>query len=193
MKLSLYHQKYADNPDEEINRRIDAKKQELIAIFREVSLNTVDSTVKVAVLGCGDKRFVSRHREMFEQLLEKNIEITTFDITVEHLGGEDNIIQHDCTLPLPGGPYDITYGHVVLKFIDNEKQFDLLQNSYLALKPGGIAIHIFDREEIESRDEKLIDGQWSVPLEKYKKMLSSADIKYQEIPVKYGIALVLIK
>lgn len=193
MKLSLYHQKYSSNSDAEIVRRVDAKKQEFIAIFDKVPLNTDGDAVKIAVLGCGDKRFISFHKKIFKQVLGRNIEITTLDITINHLKGEDNIIKHDCTLPLPGGPYDITYGHVVLKFINNEKQFDLIKNSFTALNPGGIAIHVFDREEIESKDERLANGLWPVPLEKYKKLLSAANIKYKEIPIKHGVALALIK
>ena len=69
MTLSPYHQKYADQPDEELKRRTDAKEQELASIFQEVSLNTDSDPVKLAVLGCGDKRFVALHKRIFEQVL----------------------------------------------------------------------------------------------------------------------------
>lgn len=191
--LSPYHQKYADKTDEEIRKRADAKEQELTTIFREVSLITTSDPARVAVLGCGDKRFVVHHKRIFEHVLKKNTEITTFDITIEHLQGESGVIQHDCTKSLPNPPYDITYGHVLLKFIETEKQFDVLKNSFDALKIGGVAIHGFDWEEIKAEDAKLPDGMWAVPLEQWKEKLSVLGIAYKEISLKYGPALILLR
>ena len=193
MTLSAYHQKYTDQADEELKRRTDAKEQELTSIFQEVSLNTDNDPVKLAVLGCGDKRFVAHHKRIFEQVLKRNVEVTTFDITIDHLAGESNVFQHDCTLPLPNPPYDITFAHVLLKFVETEKQFDLLKNSFDALKPGGVAIHVFDEEEIKETSPKLSDGLWAVPLEKWKQKLTELGIEHKEIPLKYGPALVLLR
>ncbi len=193
MALSTYHQKYADQSAEEIQRKVEAKKEELIAIFQETKLQTDSNPVRLAVLGCGDRRFVAQHKIIFEAVIDRSVEVSTFDITIDHLQGESNIFQHDCTLPLPDQPYDITYAHVLLKFIELSKQFDLIKNSYHALKSGGVAIHCFDTEEITASDTKLINGQWAVPLEEYKKQLSELDIEHKEIPIKYGIALVLIR
>ncbi len=193
MALSKYHQKYNDQSDEEIRGKVEAKAQELAAIFQEVGLQTASDPVRLAVLGCGDKRFVAQHKIIFEAVLHRSVEVSTFDITIDHLEGEPNIFQHDCTMPIPNSPYDITYAHVLLKFIETSKQFDLISNSYDALKSGGIAIHCFDTEEITASDTKLTNGQWAVPLEQYKKQLSELDIEYKEIPIKYGIALVLIR
>lgn len=193
MTLSPYHQKYADLPDDELKRRADAKEQELASIFQEVSLNTDSDPVKLAVLGCGDKRFIAQHKRIFEQVLKRNVEVTTFDITIDHLAGEFNVFQHDCTLPLPNPPYDITYAHVLLKFIETEKQFNLLKNSYDALKSGGVAIHVFDEEEVKAMSPKLPDNLWAVPLEKWKQKLTELDIEYKVIPLKYGPALVLLR
>ena len=193
MALSAYHQKYANYSDDEIKKRTDAKEQELVAIFQEVQLNTDSDPVRLAVLGCGDKRFVAHHKRIFELVLKRNVEVTTFDITIDHLAGESNVFQHDCTLSLPNPPYDITYAHVLLKFIEAEKQFDLLKNSFDALKPGGIAIHVLDKEDYETTSPKLPDGLWTVPLEKWKEELTTLGIEYKEIPVKYGLALVLLR
>jgi len=192
MTLSTYHQKYVDQSDEELQRKADSKEQELASIFQEVSLNTDSDPVRLAVLGCGDKRFVALHKRIFEQVLKRNIEVTTFDITIDHLAGESNVFQHDCTLPLPNPPYDITYAHVLLKFIETEKQFDLLKNSFDALKSGGVAIHVFDEEEIKATSPKLPHDLWAVPLEKWKQKLTELGIEYMEIPLKYGPALVLL-
>ena len=149
--------------------------------------------MRVAVLGCADKRFVAHHKRIFEQVLKRNVEIITCDITIEHLDGESNVFQHDCTLPLPNPPYDITYGHVLLKFIETEKQFDLLKNSFDALKPGGLAIYGFDWEEIKAGGLKLPDGLWAVPLDRWKDKLTKLGVKYKEISLKYGPALVLLR
>lgn len=193
MELSKYHQKYADQSAEEIQRKVEAKKEELIAIFQAIKLQTDSNPVRLAVLGCGDGRFVAHHKIIFEAVLNRSVEVVTFDITIDHLVGESNIFQHDCTLPLPNQPYDITYAHVLLKFIETSKQFDLMRNSYDALKIGGMAIHCFDTEEITASETQLANGQWAVPLDQYKKRFIELDIEYKEIPIKYGIALVLIR
>ena len=82
---------------------------------------------------------------------------------------------------------------MLLKFIETEKQFNLIKNSFDALKPGGIAIHVFDWEEIRVTSQKLPDDLWTVPLEQYKKILSGFKIEYKEIALKYGPALVLLR
>ena len=193
MSLSVYHQKYLDQSEEEIQHKADAKEQELLAIFQEISLNTDSDPLRVAVLGCGDKRLVAHHKKVFENVLRKAVEITTFDITIDHLAGENNVFQHDCTLALPNPPYDITYAHVLLKFIEPTKQLALLENSYNALKSGGVAIHVFDQEEIDSGEEQLAGGLWAVPLLQWKEKLNNLGIAYKEVSLKYGPALLLMK
>ena len=191
--MDTYHQKYASLPDEEIENRLNEKKQELTAIFNQIKFDVNKGVIKIAVLGCGDKRLIKGHKKIFEEILNKTIEIYTFDITIEHLQGEEGVVKHDCTLPLPNLPYAIAYAHVLLKFIETEKQWDLIENSYDALEDNGIAIHVFDKEDYETASEKLSDGYFSVPLNRWINKLGELGIKYQQIPLKYGIALVLIK
>lgn len=193
MVLSDYHQQFTLKSDEDIQRRIDEKEQELVKIFESVHFSSVSDVVRVAVLGCADKRLIQGHKIIFEKVLNKKIELTTFDLTVEHMLGEKNIIQHDCTLPLPNTPYDITYAHVLLKFIPTERQLDLIKNSFTALNSGGIAIHVLDKMDYETTDPKLPDGYFSVPLVDYKLELNKLSIEFKEIPNKYGVALVLFK
>lgn len=193
MALSTYHQKYSNYSKEEIQKRADEKEAELKSIFEKVLLNTGSEIVRLAVIGSGDKRFVKHHKRIFEKFVQKPVEVTTFDITIDHLIGEENIIQHDCTTPLPNAPYDITYAHVLLIFIETEKQWNLIMNSYAALKNGGIAIHVFDKEDYSTTDTKLSNGYFAVPLKEYKNKLKEAKIEFLEIPVKYGLALVLVK
>lgn len=193
MKLSQYHQKYADYSEEEMQKRVNEKEAELESIFNNISLCTKSEIVKLAVMGSGDKRFVKHHQRIFEKFVQKPVEVTTFDITVDHLEGEDNINQHDCTMPLPNVPYDITYAHVLLKFIETEKQWDLIMNSYNALRDGGLAIHVFDKSDYETSKATQEDGYYSVALNRWKEKLEKEKIKFIEVPVKYGKALVLTK
>ena len=183
--LDEYHQKYANRSDEEMSDRIAEKEKELILIRDAINSEFSSDKLDIAVMGCGEKRFVAGHREIFSKVFEKPVNITTFDITINHLAGEENIIQHDCTQPLPGGPYDITFAHVLLRFIPKEKQWDLFKNSFNALKDGGIAIHVLDPEDYETTE--LVDLP-AIEENLKKEGISSATVK---LPI--GQALVLIK
>jgi len=180
MSLSDYHQKYASKSDEEIALRAKAKEEELKQIFAVAPLKSTASPVRVGVMGCGEKRFIQHHRDMFAKLLGWPVEVTTFDLVVDHLAGENRVFQHDVIEPLPEGPFDITYAHVLLKFIPTEKQLDVLLNSFNALRDGGIAIHVFDPEEIEATTLTLDDGKYAVPLKSLKSELDARGIKYVE-------------
>ena len=193
MTLSPYHKKYASQPDAEVQNRVNEKRQELAAIFAEVQLKTTSEPVRIAVVGCGDKRYVQWHKDIFETLLKRPVEITTFDIVVDHLQGEENVIQHDCTVPFPGRPFDITYTHVLLRFIETEKQWDLILNSFHTLTLGGLAIHLLDTEDYKTEASLLPNGLFTVPLKRWEEKLDELGIEYKEIPVKYGLALVLNK
>lgn len=186
MELSTYHQKYAAQSDTEIGNKTSAKRAELEAIFGALPPAFNHEPIKIAVLGCGDKRFVQKHRGLFSSLLQKPIDLTTFDITTNHLQGEEGVILHDCTLPLPNGPYDITYAHVLLKFIEPTKQLDVLYNSYESLRKPGLAIHILDAEDYKG-DHPPVD------LVTHQTSLRERGIAFKEIPVHYGLALVLYK
>lgn len=198
MTLSTYHQKYSEKSDEELAKRAEVKNEELAQIFAATPLLSKNNPLRVAVMGCGDKRFVQFHKKYFAERLGKTIELTTFDISIEHLSGEENVIQHDCTLPLPNTPYDITYAHVLLKFIPIEKQWAVLKNSYDALCAGGIAIHVLDTEDYSGA--QLADGLYSVQLEKLEENLKQNNIQYTKTVLHVGpnqnieaLALLLIK
>jgi len=180
--------------DEEIANRAKVKEEELQAVFKQVSFNTEGEDKKVAVLGCGDRRFIKYHQEVFSRLLGSDVVVTTLDITTDHLKGGDNVVKHDVAKRLPGGPYDITYGHVLLKFIETEKQWNVIENSIEALKEGGLAIHVLDKEDYETKDEKLSDGYYSVPIDRWRKKLEAERCDYMdiyEVPVKYGKVFVI--
>src|SRR3990167_6918404 len=101
MTVSNYHQKHINRSDEEIIRRIFVKELELKKILSETNYKPGFENVRVAVLGCADKRFVKLHKLVFEKLFQKPVELVTFDISVEHLEGEENVIQHDVATPIP--------------------------------------------------------------------------------------------
>lgn len=193
MALSLYHQNYAQQSDAEIENKVNEKREELAVVFKQVQLKTSSEIVRVAVIGCGDRRLVKKHKVIFESFTKKPVEMITFDVSTKHLGGEKNVIQHDCALPLPNGPFDLTYSHVLLRFIDTEKQWDVLKNSYDALKPGGLAIHLLDREDYETIKSKHANGLFAVPLDKWKAKFDELGVRYKEVPVKYGLALAILK
>lgn len=193
MPFSAYHEQYAALPDAEIARRAAAKDDELTTIFASLPPPAGPAAARVAVLGCGDRRLVAHHRAIMEKHLRRPVELTTFDVTVDHLFGETGVVRHDCTEPLPEPPYDLAYAHVLLKFIVPEKQWDLLNNSYQALNPGGLAVHVLDRQDYETREPMLPDGGYSVPLERLEARLEENGISYRKIPVKFGQAVVLIR
>ncbi len=193
MPLSPYHQQYANQSDEEIAEKAQEKLTELEEILGQVAFTSTSDPVKIAVLGCGDKRLVEHHRRIFAEVLKKDVEINTFDITIDHLKGEENVFQHDCTLPLPNSPYDIVFSHVLLKFIPTDKQYDLLKNSYNVLSPGGLAIHVIDADDIGVHPDEAEEGMNIVPLDLWKGMLADKQIEHIEVLVKYGVAFILKK
>lgn len=201
MPLSQYHQKYASENRERNKRRIEVKKEELEKVFKATSFKIKDKTVKVAVLGCGEARIAKAHKKIFREVLGRPVKVTTFDIAIEHLKGVAGAVKYDCTLPLPGGPYDITYAHVLLKFISTEKQWNLIKNSYDALAPGGLALHFLDEEDYKTGKKILSDGYFGVSLDRWFRQLETNKIKFKKIPLKIkitkkflrGLVIVLMK
>lgn len=163
------------------------KELELKEIFEETSFQTQSDPVKIAILGCAEKRFVKYHKSIFEKLLGKAVDMVTFDITIEHLAGEDNIIQHNITTPLPNQPYDITFGHVVLKFIETDKQLSVITNAYNALRSPGLGIFVYDLEDVNTKKPMQADGYYPVPLDDYKQKLDALGIRYKDLEWKLEI------
>ncbi|HEY4474691.1 MAG TPA: hypothetical protein VJC06_02110 [Candidatus Paceibacterota bacterium] len=181
MTVSNYHQKHINRSDEEIIRRIFVKELELKKILLETNYKPEFEIVRVAVLGCADKRFVKLHKLIFEKVLQKPVELITFDITTEHLGGEENVIQHDITTPILNGPFDITFGHVVLKFIQTNKQWNVIKNAYNVLCSPGLGIFVFDLEDVTTEKSIQADGYFSVSIETYKQKLVEENIKFKDL------------
>jgi hypothetical protein len=189
--ISEYHAKYQSKSDDEIVKRAREKFNELTRVFSAAPLDTQSDPVEIAVMGCGDKRFVAHHKDMFARILARDVRVTTFDIEVNHLAGEENVVKHDCSTPLPGGPYDITFGHVVLPFLEPNKQLDMTQSGYNALKPGGIQIQVLDLMNYDN-DEKTLPGLHKVGLEAIKKHATSLGARVIEVPLDIGVAIVAV-
>lgn len=181
MALSPYHLHHVSRSDAEVLRRGKVKELEITQILEKIPFQSQNEPLRVGVLGCAEKRFVKIHKKIFEKIFQRPTELVTFDISIEHLSGEEHIVQHDCTKPLPEINFDILFGHVLLKFIETEKQLSVLLNSYEALSSPGLAIHVFDAEDIETTAVKQSDGYWSVPLERWKTELENRHIHYQEL------------
>ena len=81
----------------------------------------------------------------------------------------------------------------MLRFVETEKQWNFIQNSYDVLKTGGLAIHLLDKDDYEIKTPLLPNGLFSVPIDKWKNKLTELGIEYSEIPVKFGIALIIFK
>lgn len=181
MAITDYHKKHINRSDEETNRRIFVKELELKKILSETNYKPSFENVRVAVFGCADKRFVKRHKLIFEKLFQKPVELITFDISIEHLEGEENVVQHDITTPIPNAPFDITFGHVVLKFIETNKQWGVIKNAYNALRSPGLGIFVFDLEDVTTQNPIQADGYFSLPIETYKQKLTEENIKFEDL------------
>lgn len=182
--LSAYHEKYRSESDEKIAFRARVKDMQLRQIFAVVGAPILTSpTVKIAVLGCADRRLVAHHRRMFESLFSKPVEMTTFDIATEHLEGESGVVRHDATTPLPGGPFDVVYADVLVRFVDPSKQFSILSNAHDALAPGGVAVITFAKEDFDPPPGYVpLEGTYRVDMNALQLGLSRARIAFLEAP-----------
>jgi hypothetical protein len=183
--LSDYHQKYAGMFDAEIVHRAQVKDQQIRQVFVTIGMPQFAApTVRIAVLGCADKRFIELHRRLFESLLGKPVAVTTIDITVEHLvGAAGGIVQHDATLPLPLGPYDLIYADVLVRFVPSDKQYAILQNAYDALDSNGIALMVFAHEDYDPPPAyQPLAGTHRVDMNALQLELAKRKIQFMEVP-----------
>ncbi len=189
--ISEYHARYQSKSDDEITRRAREKFNELTRVFSAAPLDTTSDPVEVAVMGCGDRRYVAHHKDMFARILARKVRLTTFDIETNHLSGEENVIEHDCSLPLPGGPYDVTFGHVVLPFLTSKKQLDMISAGYNALKSGGIQIQVLDPMNYDESSETP-EGLHKVAPDVIKKHAQDLGARVIEVDLDIGMAIVIV-
>ena len=148
--FGTYHERYASLSEADIAHRAKFKEMQLRQIFASIGMpKFIAPHVRVAVLGCADKRLVTYHQRIFSTIFGKFVELTTFDVSIDHLQGASGVVAHDVTKPYPSKPFDVIYGDILLRFIDPAKQADVLKSSYDALAPNGVALHILNQEDID--------------------------------------------
>lgn len=184
--LSAYHEQYLGKSDEEIAHRVKIKDRQLRQTFATTGLPSfVAPTVRIAVLGCGDRRYVTLHRRLFEDIFGKPVEVATFDAVTEHLQGEAGVVRHDATEPLPGGPFDLIYADALVRFVDPARQYDVLKNAYDALAPGGIAVVTFDKHDYDPPPGyKPVPGTNPVDLSALQYELAEDGIVFLAVPTR---------
>lgn len=187
--LSEYHQKYQKMSDAELASRIQVKEIGLRQVIATLGGTPPASPeIRALVLGCADKRLIDHHRRISSSIYGKPVKLTTIDITIEHLQGAEGVIQHDATEPLPNGPFDVVYADVLVRFIDPSKQFSVLKNSYDALAPGGMAIHVFASEDFDPPPNyQPLPGTHKVDLNVLQLELTKAGIGYLEVPLRFDV------
>lgn len=189
MAFSDYHQKYLKELPENIDSRLRAKQHELIQVVEKADIAFPNDLLRVAVLGCADKRLVKAHKTIFEEVFQRHVDILTFDISIDHLQGEEQVYEHDCREPLPYTPYNVTYSHTLLRFMEPEEQWKVLSNSYNALKDGGVAFHFMSKDGRTEPTKMMQEGFWQIPLDTFELKLQAEGIKSLRIPVMTGADL----
>ncbi len=140
--LSDYHQEKMARTKERSEQVLQGKKKELKHVFDVLRYDNTNDRIKVAVLGCADPRHIEGHKRIFRELLEKDVEIVTFDITTDHLSKREEVIKHDVSNALPYGPFDIIFSHVLLKFVEPKRKMLVIKETFSALNIDGLGIHV---------------------------------------------------
>ncbi len=187
--LNEYHKKYMEKSDSEIAVHVQVKEIGLRQVFGTLGLPRMNGPeAAVLVLGCADKRFVPEHERIFSSILGRPVKLLTIDVETEHLSGVPGVIQHNATEPLPGGPYDVVYGDVLVRFVEPEKQSKVLKNSYDSLAAGGMAIHIFAKEDFDPpAGYAPLPGTHKVDMNSLQLELTKIGIQYLEVPLRYDV------
>lgn len=152
--LQAHYKEYASQPNEWVENMEITKKSIVKYVIKAMKFKTITESVKVVVLGTSDRRYIPIHKRIFEEILKKSIQMTTFDIDVNHLGGKSrSVVKHDVTKAFPDTPYDIIFSHELMKFLTPEEQIRAMKNSYYALSNHGLAMHIMHVPSIKGTAE----------------------------------------
>ncbi len=188
--LSPYHKAYAAQSDDEIAQLAEIKLLEFRKLFIELGAPVFTSPmVRMAVLGCGDRRLVAHYQRIFKVLFGSAITMVTLDKTVDHLeDASGGILRHDVTNPLPNGPYDFIYANILLRFIKPARQVDVIANAFDALAPGGWALFIFQQAEIDPPEGFMPpEGTYPINFNALQFELSKRKISFMEVPLNIEI------
>lgn len=152
--LAAHYAEYASQPDEWVNNMEKTKRSIVEQVLRSAHFEAGGETIKVVVLGASDKRYIPIHQRVFRDAFRRTIDMKTFDIDTEHLGGESlNEVTHDVTQPFPDAPYSIVFSHELMKFLTPEEQLTTIKQSYAALDENGLAMHILHEPSIKGTSE----------------------------------------
>jgi hypothetical protein len=147
--LAAHYAEYASQPDEWVQNMEQTKRSIVKHVLRTINFPRKHEPLKVVVLGASDKRYIPIHQKVFASVTGQKVQMVTFDIDSDHLGGiSSNVIFHDVTESFPGAPYDIVFSHELMKFLTTEEQLAVLQRSYEALAINGVAMHIVHEPSI---------------------------------------------
>lgn len=152
--LQAHYKEYASQPNEWVENMKITKKFIVRYVIKAMKFKPIAESVKVVVLGASDKRYIPIHKRIFEEILKKTIQMTTFDVDVNHFGGKsESVVKHDVTKAFPGTPYNIIFSHELMKFLTPEEQILAMKNSYYALSDHGLAMHIMHVPSIKGTGE----------------------------------------
>lgn len=152
--LKNHYKEYASQPDEWVENMEATKRSIVEQVLEIMKFETNTDPIKIAVLGASDKRYISIHQRVFENAVQREIQMSTLDIDTNHLGGtSDDVVLHDVTKPFPDAPYAIIFSHELMKFLTPEEQLHSIENSYQALAQNGLAMHILHEPSIKGTSE----------------------------------------
>ena len=155
--LQAHYKEYASQSDAWVRNMAVTKRSIMRYVLASTELQSpIQSAilpVRIAVLGASDKRYIPIHERIFSDLLHRNVQVTTFDIDLEHLAGSPGAMEHDVTRPFPNPPYKIVFSHELMKFLTPEEQLQAMKNSYGALAYTGLAMHIMHAPSIKGTSE----------------------------------------
>jgi hypothetical protein len=152
--LESHYAEYASQSDEWVANMQITKRSIVEYVLDQMKFEAVHEPVKVVVLGASDKRYISIHHDVFQSILHRAISMVTFDLDINHLGGESkDVISHDVTKIFPDTPYDIVFSHELMKFLTPDEQLQTIKNSYQALGENGLAMHILHEPSIKGTSE----------------------------------------
>lgn len=150
--MKAHYIEYASQPDEWVANMEITKKSIVRKVLETAGFQSAES-VKAVVLGASDKRYIPIHQRIFENLLQKTVDMATFDIDTEHLGRQRGVVEHDVRESFPNVPWGIIFSHELMKFLVPEDQLLTIKNSYDALADNGLAMHIVHSPSIKGTAE----------------------------------------
>lgn len=125
---------------------------------------------------------VAMHKDLFSALLGTPVEQTTFDITVAHLEGAEGIVRHDVSEPVPGGPFQLVFADVVVRFLPPERQYRVVRNAWDALAAGGVAAIAFQHQDVRPEAEYVpAEGTFRVDIPAIEAALRADGIPFRWI------------